>query len=620
MTDLPAKPESRASRINQPDNTPKIGDWYWVRVGEDEEDEVDADDGPFEDQDLTEAGKRVKKTKEFLFCVRHLASNHVQFARCTPSGSESWTSVRYRDLLRLTRIEPNWKQIKDTEIEGKKLELQDAIKALADSVHNAGLISQQQEGGASMLPARIRVSPEDSKKALLKLKEKTIPEHHKNVERITQEIAALHRDMVLPMKIQSARLEKTVEHVDERLFALELYAGLWQQCHVVAKGDPAPADTKIAIRQMLRYMDEECLIDYDGGGMDYSKLEDFDKWIAKPENYTRLAPEPRCIVALQVRRYQKDYGCPVSLFDALGQAREHEANRKTYLLMRNGENLYRLWTEIDFRPQLLPDSNEFTQPFEEVERGWYNFEKKKDDPDRVTKITPDHLNYDKHVEDRKKLIFQYNRIMFLIQGILDRSKVFSPHPPMNLGDPEHVEKYLKLVFDSEKGLPSYNPPKWEEYRDKCNAKIKINSWIWSKWYDEEKDYEYSRYYKREVLRKGRARPQILQVDKVSRDRKHVRVSWPWGTRWGYENPRSYFNRGRWGEWEIKKKRHAWIPVEHVFNLSAYKKGDFKQFLCDAYLKGAYLTWAPQLLTAEKWLAKKEGRIKNDKEDTETNTD
>jgi len=578
---LPVKPEVRPSNAGQPNNIPKIGDWYWVKCSENEE------------------GEETKKEVEYLFCVRHLASNHVVFARCTPEGGQSWAQIRYRDLLAFTRLEPNWKQFKEARIEEKKLELKEAIKALSDICAGAGLIAQENEG-ASMLPAKIRVSPEQSKKTLTRIKAKTIPEHHKTVERITQEITTLYRDLVLPMRVQSERLEKTVESVDERLFALELYAGLFQKVKQISKGNPAPKETPVTVRQMMRYMDEECLIDYDGGGMDYNKVDDFDEWVVKPENLSRIAPEPRCIVALQIRRYDKDYGTPVSLFHAIANARENQENKRTYLLLRNGENVHRLWADIDFRPQLLPDREEFTRPFEEVHTGWYNFEKKERNPDKIEEITPDHLDYDKHVAERKKLIFRYNRIMFLIQGLLDRSDVFNPHPPINLGDQEHVKAYLRLVFDSE-ALPAHNPPKWEEYRNRCNASIKPGSTIWTRWYDEDKDYDYNYRSNYRSLKPGRARPDILTVDKVKRDRSQVCVSWPWGTRWGYEFRTRYWSGyGRWGEWEVKKRRRAWIPIQHVFHLEAYKPGDFKQFLCDAYQKGRYLEWAPQLLNAEKW--------------------
>jgi hypothetical protein len=45
-----------------------------------------------------------------------------------------------------------------------------------------------------------------------------------------------------------------------------------------------------------------------------------------------------------------------------------------------------------------------------------------------------------------------------------------------------------------------------------------------------------------------------------------------------------------------------VPKTEVFNVSAYRKGDFKQFFDDPSTRSMYLRWAPLLLEAEEWLA------------------
>ena len=46
-----------------------------------------------------------------------------------------------------------------------------------------------------------------------------------------------------------------------------------------------------------------------------------------------------------------------------------------------------------------------------------------------------------------------------------------------------------------------------------------------------------------------------------------------------------------------------VNVDTLFNVSAYKPGDFKQFYSDPRTRAEYLQWAPLLLTAENWHAK-----------------
>lgn len=193
-------------------------------------------------------------------------------------------------------------------------------------------------------------------------------------------------------------------------------------------------------------------------------------------------------------------------------------------------------------------------------------------------------------------IRHYNRIMFLLQGLLDRSQVFSPHPPINLMNPEHVEQYFQGIYDEEDGLPSANPPKWEDYRDAANKKIKVGTMVMC-FVGGEKYGGYCRDDKRPKYGyDANERPNPCEVSRVSRDRKKVRLSWDLGERLGYEH-------GSWGKWmklPYKKKGHQWIEMEKVFNLEAYEVGDYKKFLCDRHLKGKYNQWAAFLLRSEKW--------------------
>jgi hypothetical protein len=80
------------------------------------------------------------------------------------------------------------------------------------------------------------------------------------------------------------------------------------------------------------------------------------------------------------------------------------------------------------------------------------------------------------------------------------------------------------------------------------------------------------------------------VASVKKDRTAVLVRWSRGKREGWEFPTGWGNGyGRWGEWEYKNKwKQHWVPMKDCFNVDAYVPGEYKTFLCDAYLKGAYL--------------------------------
>lgn len=573
---LPAKP-NRAIPVGR-DDLPKRGEWFWVR-------DCDEDDKPA------------------LMCVEHIGSNFVRFTAAGSGGGSFDCTIHHRDLLRLTVPEPQWLEVLEQRSIEKQKELADAVHRLADKVKAADLLPAEGQAPSSMLPSTTRVDPKRKKYALLALKNKTLPAAEKAVDQITKEMVAIQRDLVMPMLVECERMCNLKEKIEDRLFVLELYSGIGEDAVQIGQGEPAPPETPIVIRQMLRYMDEETLINYNDGGMDFNNLKDFDKWIAKPENYERILPEPRCVVAFKVRRKLKDYGPCGDIAAAFRQMEKHYANMKTYLCIRNGTQIWRLATDIEFDPRLLPFRDEFHKPFE-VEDTWGTWvdDKGKEnflgkhkvykDPENVT---PDDVRYDEHVDKRKKLIFQYNRILFLIQGILDRSKVFSPHPPINLSDMEHVRNFIHANHDEEMGLPSSNPPSWEAYRNEKNAQMRVGGYAWATWTEEHRGYK-SSYKSSDKVVKG-----IYQVTSIKKDRTAVRVSWSRGKREGYEFPTGWWSGyGKWGQWEYKNKWcHKWVPMHDCFNVDAYVPGEYKTFLCDAYLKGAYLEWAPQLLSAEK---------------------
>lgn len=546
------------------DDIPKLGDWFWVR-------DSDEDETPM------------------LMCVNHLASNHVVFGR--ESGRGGWSNkTRYRDLLRLTNPEPNWKEHLEFKLKEKQLELQDTIKQLALTYAAAGM--DDSAGEQTLLPSLVRVEPEQAKAALVELKNNAVPEVQKRVDEIMEEITGLMKSITLPMKAQFSKMKSKMKEVDSRIFALELYAGLAESVKRIADGKPAPKETPITVRQMMLYMDEETLFDLNVGGMDWKRLEEFDEWLAKPVNRDRIVPEQRCIVAMRVRRHQKDYPVPRDIGGFFALLDDMEKNMKTYLVMRNGEQLFRLVSDVDFSPRLIPLRSEFDSPFMRKRWGGFGVDEKNEP------ITPDDLEYDEHASERKEQVMRYNRVLFLIQGLLDRSNVFSPHLPINMMDDGDLETKMRWMRDEEDSLPSANPPKWEEYRDGLNASLKVGDTVWCNHVAVDEDGELKKDKRGYNVNR---RPSYCEVTAIKRDRSLVRLSWPWGYRWGYEKPDGWGGyHGRYGQWPVARMCHDWVPMESVIHVAKYVPGDFKRFLCDRYIKGAYLEWAPHMFAAEQW--------------------
>jgi hypothetical protein len=588
----------------------KVGDWFWVKI---DDTEWDGD-------------KRVKAgDHEELMCVEAVGSNYVGFTRSEPSGTSD-ERIHFDHFFARCRSEPDWKNVLQKRMHDIQKAIQDKTQELVEQGQKLCLLNQPQASPAevgSLLPVKVADEPKRYKKELVKLKSKTLPAISKQIEKLAEDFAVAAKDMALPDLVKLQCVKDRLGIVEDRIFTIELYCGLLEEVHQLAEGKPAPMSEKIAIRQALLYMDEETLFDYEDGGMDINSLKAFDKWVVKPENLNRVLPEQKAVVAFQVRREDKEYGEPSNIMQAWSNIQLEEANKWTYLLIRNGENVYRIVPEIDFKPRLIPKRNEIGE--EQFKKITDKYIWKEDEPDKKwgiggdmerveveELITPDHVEYDDYVKKVDRLLKQYNRIVILIQGLLDRSQVFSPHPPIKLTIPGVMDEWVRLIRDEEDGLPC-NRVTFQGYQAQLNRTLRKGKWVFvDNKYDEHFKYGWRPYH--EELKWTRSKrgwqvndmPQVCKVDSMNKDGTQVRVSWPWGNlsnpkkgKW-IENPK----RPGWGHheliWTSDRICHESIPINRVLNVSDYNLGDYKMFLCDRGLRGKYLEWSQYLLNAEDW--------------------
>jgi len=174
------------------------------------------------------------------------------------------------------------------------------------------------------------------------------------------------------------------------------------------------------------------------GGLDWTEIEKFDEWLLKKENYKKIIPEEKGVVVLKVRRSAKDYG------DSLTNVFMNGANHKTYFLIRNGDNLYRIWADLSIGERVFPAKEEF--------------ENKDNDP-----------WFENRVEDKT---FTYRQNALVLQGLLDRCDLLKPHP-LNLSffKPDTQDGNIVFIRDDEYLLPPNRLP-YLKWKKELNSKIK----------------------------------------------------------------------------------------------------------------------------------------------------
>lgn len=307
------------------------GQWYRVRT--------DLDDGTVE---------------EALHCVEHIGSNHVRLKSVEGPTAE----------ILFTNFEQRCIRVDDANavIQKRVTELQEQVKEYLREVNrlsiDLAIDPRVVQLGSGPTEALVRAGEgrdlKDYRDALVRAKKESLPDLFNKIEATHEELALWLAAPTLPLRAQSESLTAIVRKIDRRVFDVSLYAGLTEQVVEIASGSPAALETKVHLMQRRHYMDEECLMSYEAGGMEFAQIGAFDEWLARPVNRDRILPFPRCIVAFRVRRTDKEREI-TSLWSFIRILDQQEADKQTFLYIRNGDRLYRMDTDVDFGEKLFPD-------------------------------------------------------------------------------------------------------------------------------------------------------------------------------------------------------------------------------------------------------------------------
>jgi hypothetical protein len=483
------------------------------------------------------------------------------------------------------------------------------------------------------------------KNALVEAKTNTLPELFKRVEEANRELARWMTATAMPTRAALGPMKESIKHVEDRIYTIELYAGLTEEAVKVKDGAPAATDERLRVMQRRLYMDEECLANYEAGGMEMKDIGQFDEWLSRGENLNRILPFPRCMAAFRVRRHEKtrDAG---TLWQTWVNVHLARADEMTFLYVRNGAQLWRVNCDFDFGAKLVPDASDFdpSQPMmiklfghsvdrliprsawevmrdEELEQERLSAEWEEANPDEhwmhnphrnsfhrhrdYHPFDPSSVYYDDALAQVNQTIKDYNRVAVILQGLFDRSPVLHPHPTVRVGDPESFARSVEVVYDSTT-LTHGDAPDFEEYRAELNASITAESIVTGQ--------------KEVWLRREAARENERQANNWrTRDRSNYTRFQPHGDPGsGLVGPMAQWQpRARKAVFRWTRERRGYsyykrddigctltVPASELLNVSAYAPGDYLRFFRDPRTRQQYLKWAPLLLTAEDYHAGK----------------
>lgn len=612
-----------------PEEEPRLalGQWYWHEDG---------------------------RQERRLWCLVHLGSN---FAKLRSVGGwetrihfDEFSAVCERELDP-DRVIAGHIEAHQHAVEGLLLQIQELTQRLA--------LGQSPALGAGSETAALALrmsddSCESYQTALVKAKKEELPAMFKKLEEEHESMALWMKAKVMPLKAEAAALKSVIQTIDDRIFSVELYAGLVEQVVQIAPregaGEPAGMSEKVHLLQRRCYMDEECLARYEAGGMEFKDIEAFDRWLTAPAQLGRLLPFPKCVVSFQVRRKHKARAvASITDFIRLGELRA--LDEQTFLYIRNGERVFRLQTQHEFGERLFPDldagmlrgklwgeifSDECTRIITDNE---YQALRAEDEADRremreqyrkakkadkwryrwsdFRRRTRDFHSFDRtdvhHDEIAAKVQKDqrhHNRIALILQGLFDRSPVFHPHPPWRIWTDEGFRQALTLVYDDSRALVAGAAPDFETFRAACNRSLRegaVTVGQEDRWQRQQARIEEAR----------RERSYRYQRDRYQTGLTHYH---PYGNPGPGLLARVFFYSKRSGKctyrWTRERQRRVYYgpkgplpcvfscPADKLLCVDGYRPGDFRLFFDDPRTRADYLQWAPLLLVAEDYHAGK----------------
>jgi hypothetical protein len=599
----------------------EVGQWYWVKR---------------------------KKESDFFGCVVKVGSNFIEIR----NPYDSYIRIHLDEFHKKCRREHEPEKIIRQQItlsQGVVSEKLGRIKEITArlGLNGQGKVEQSHpEVSRALSVLSSTVDPKQYKKSLIKAKETDLPALFKEVEEAHSEMTRWMKAQAIPMRAMAEGMKGCIGEIEDRVFNVSLYAGLTEEVVEISSGEPAAYAEKLHILQRLLYMDEECLINYRHGGMDFQDIEEFDKWLAEPANRDRVLPFPRSLVAFRVRRETKDRDWGGSVKQLFINFDLKELDKLTFLYFRNGEYLYRMNCDLEFGELIFPGRHELDlnepmmakiscgdvedvipkrthddllKKFEDGEKKYgkwkkanpkgehyknpfWEFSHDRESLNRYQPFNKTSVYYDEIQKEIGDRIKQYNRIALIVQGLFDRSPVFHPHPPVQLWKPEGFSAAVELIYDGSGILHYGEAPDFEAYRQVCNASLKEGCVTIGQddyWAEKEGERECVRrdrdWRTKSEYRPERFRPHgnpgpgyLAKIQRwLPRSRKAV---FAWN-----RDRRSYY---RYGAPKGPITASLSVPDSRLFNVDAYKLGDYKKFFADPRTRAQYLKWAPMLIAAE----------------------
>jgi hypothetical protein len=242
--------------------------------------------------------------------------------------------------------------------------------------------------------------------------------HTRRIGERTEALMPFYQERAAAAIATTESVVRYAQDLQKGVQSLGLYTGEGVEVRRLASGESAAPEDKLVFLRSVLAMDEEYLVNLqaDGrsGGADHEDFDDFVEQLTRdPSLMQRVLPYPRMVVLMRYRRTDRIYFEDDSIQSAIANVEYNKPNRVQFLLIRDGDNLFQVWSELTTQsiPALFPTASMGDQAFRGV---------------KGETIGIDDLNLSEAKGRFDDLVRVYKNLLILLWGLNDREGLFGP--------------------------------------------------------------------------------------------------------------------------------------------------------------------------------------------------
>lgn len=254
--------------------------------------------------------------------------------------------------------------------------------------------------------------------------------------------------------------------------SLDLYVGKGVEVQTLRTGDSAGPDVPLTFVQKKLLMDEELAVWADvDEAFDISSQSLFAQAMRDHQGFVdQVFPTPRCVLVMATTHRHLDYG------NALSDTLLNEKNREVFLLVRDGDNVYKVHSPVETHlraARLFPTKDEHEAVFKGLDGTTTKFED---------------VSYTDRMADHDLFALHYRRFLILACGLDHRLGLFGKFYPgpasMAFLSLDFQSTYCRFLYDDDASVQiagDTQRPSFFAWIDQQNAYLRSGSRVLCNW-------------------------------------------------------------------------------------------------------------------------------------------